>query len=98
VYCYKNIADGDWHHLVGTAEMGGQKKVYLDSKLCGQNAVGTVGFNSARPLYLSYTIFLGLLDDVRIFSAALTQAQIQQYYVEGLKAHQNLAVCDSVSF
>jgi len=33
-----------------------------------------------------------LIDDVRIFSAALTQAQIQQHYADGLKTHQNLAV------
>ena len=92
VYCNKNIADGTWHHLVGTAEMGGQKKVYLDSKFCNQNAVSTAGFDSVRALYISYSsYFFGLMDDIRIFSVALTQAQIQQHYVEGLKTHQNLA-------
>jgi len=42
--------------------------------------------------------FNGSIDDVRIYSAALTQAQIQQYYADGLKIHQNLAVCNSMSF
>lgn len=91
-YCNKNIADGAWHYLVGTAEMGGQKKVYLDSKLCGQNAVSTAGFDSARSLYISYSnYFSSFMDDIRIYSSALTQAQIQQHYADGLTTHQNLA-------
>ncbi len=92
VYCYKNIADGDWHHLVGTAEMGGQKKVYFDSKFCGQNAVGTAGFDSVLALYAPYTGFIGIMDDVKIYSAALPVAVIQQHYADGLATHQNLAV------
>ena len=36
--------------------------------------------------------FNGLIDDVRIFSAALTQAQIQQHYADGLKSHPNFLV------
>ncbi len=92
VYCYKNIADGDWHHLVGTAEKGGQKKVYFDSKLCGQDSVGTSGFDSVLNLYAPYTGFIGLIDDVQIYSAALPQAAIQQLYAEGLATHQDLAI------
>ncbi len=95
VYCYQNIADGQWHHLVGTAEMGGQKKVYLDSKFCNQNLTGTQGLDSARDLYIGGGTgggFVGIIDDVRIYNRALTLSQIQQHYVEGLTRHQNLVI------
>ncbi len=36
--------------------------------------------------------FGGFIDDVRIYSVALTASEIQQHYVEGLKEHQNLAI------
>jgi len=39
--------------------------------------------------YVNY--FRGIIDDVRIYSSALTQAQIQQHYAYGLPTHQNLA-------
>jgi len=35
--------------------------------------------------------FGGFIDDVRIYSEAYTQAQIEQLYAEGLQTHQNLA-------
>jgi len=36
-------------------------------------------------------VFNGVLDDLRIYKEALTQAQIQQHYAYGLPTHQNLA-------
>ncbi len=41
--------------------------------------------DAARPMN-------GLIDDVRIYSVALTASQIQQHYAEGLEKHQNLAI------
>lgn len=34
----------------------------------------------------------GLIDDVRIYSLALSSAEIQKHYVEGLKTHQDLVI------
>ncbi|MDI6891344.1 MAG: LamG domain-containing protein, partial [Thermodesulfovibrionales bacterium] len=93
VYCYKNIADGNWHHIVGTAEMGGQKKVYFDGKFCNSNLTGTVGLDSARNLYIGGATaggFVGTIDEVHIYNRVLTAMEIQKHYVEGLKRHQSL--------
>ena len=40
--------------------------------------------------YVNY--FRGIIDDVRIFSTAYTQAQVEQLYAAGSPAHQNLAI------
>jgi len=34
--------------------------------------------------------FKGLIDEVRIYSRALTTAEIQKHYAEGLKKYKNL--------
>ena len=91
VYCYKNIADNNWHHIVGTATMGGKKKLYLNGVFCAENNTGTVGFDSVRTMLIGYCYTNAYIDDVRIFSVAYTQAQVEQLYTEGLSAHQNLA-------
>jgi prepilin-type N-terminal cleavage/methylation domain-containing protein len=42
--------------------------------------------------YSSELFWNGLIDDVRIYSQALTQSQIQQLYVEGLERYKNLTI------
>ena len=97
---YKNIELGlspvfDWTYIVGV-----KKANYIEAWVNGVKVgswSGTIGSlsnpskafeigRSAEPYY-----FNGLIDDVRIYGAALTQAQIQQHYADGLPTHQNLA-------
>jgi len=94
VYCNKPIADGIWHHVVGTAENPGNKTIYLDGKLCAQNIAGTYGFDSNQPLYVGYGSGAGTFDEVRLYKEIMPNAVIQQHYAEGLKNHQNFVMSD----
>jgi hypothetical protein len=80
-----SLAPGTWHHLAVTRK-GSVLTLYLD----GQQAGGTFGLSGGPPkgrlrlgkttfdagLDAGGTQFYGLLDDVAIFTAALSQSQI----------------------
>jgi len=93
------ISANIWTHVVGI-NRAGTLSLYVNGVL--QTGI-VVPYVTCSGFYLGRTTtqglyFFGLIDDVRIYSAALSQAQIQQLYADGLKTHQNLVVCDSVSF
>ena len=80
-----------WYHIVGTYD-GEDIKMYVDGKLSGVNHSGkfTVGTFDG-PLYiggnyygikLSYH-FAGQIDDVRIYSRALTEHEVLDHYQAG---------------
>jgi hypothetical protein len=78
------VADGEWHHVAYVVdETGG--RVYLDGWLANTHAwVGTAGATAATvPLrfgiYLGGTgqFFNGQLDDVTLWSSALTQEEVR---------------------
>ncbi len=82
------ISDNDWHYIIatwdGTTNSNG-KKLYIDGVLVNQktSTISTVG----TPNY-SFTIngvryFIGIVDDVRLYNYARTQAQVFQDYNEG---------------
>ena len=86
-----NLADGNWHFVGFTFQSGvtDGTKLYIDSQLkltttltiSNQNegvAIGA-GVNPA-----SAQFFTGLIDEVRIYSQALSLAEIQKHYAEGL--------------
>jgi prepilin-type N-terminal cleavage/methylation domain-containing protein len=52
------------------------------------SAVLSIGYDISQSGYP----FSGLIDEVRIYSRALTTSEIQQHYVQGLEKHQNLAI------
>lgn len=82
-----NVFDGQWHHVAIVYD-GSQKTLYVDGLIDAQNSytstVSTndqnvrLGFNS------EYTVaqYDGLLDDVRVFSRPLSQAEVQQIISE----------------
>lgn len=82
-----NVADGLWHH-VAIVHDGARKTLYVDGQVDAQksysarlstNDVGVrLGYNAEFP----GGEYGGLLDDVRIFKRALTQAEIQQVGAE----------------
>ena len=95
-----NALDNQWHHIVGVFNASAQTiSMYLDGVLSQGTLGGTIPasiYNCAGNVKMGYDYggngyLNGLIDDARIFSAALTQAQIQQYYAAGLPTHQNLA-------
>ena len=84
-----------WTHLIQTYD-GKTGKVYIDGKLsCTYSYTGTINSGTA-PLRIGLyspgsEYFYGYIDDVRIYSEALTSAQIQTLYAQGLKKHPHFA-------
>ena len=86
--------DNSWHHVAFVLDReNGQIHGYEDGAL--KNSAGiTIGALSGTRTWLigksrvlSNEKFKGVIDDVRIFSEALSVSQIRQLYVQGLPAH-----------
>jgi len=87
------VADGKWHHVVGTFD-GKDAKIYVDGRLVGKQGhwVGeiphtpydlTIGANRSNPdgsLGEIGASFNGLMDDVMMFSRALSADEIQALF------------------
>ena len=83
------IANGKWHHVVGIYDKDlstNQVKIYIDGLLDGQkNATGT--FTSGVITFgrgNGVTHFVGLIDEVRIYNAAMPVSKLQQNYFIGI--------------
>jgi len=85
---------GEWIYLVASWD-GSVVRVYVNGKYIKQYALTTysnldtptrIGASSDGANYR----FNGLIDEVQIYSAALSQSSIQQHYAQGLKTHQTL--------
>jgi hypothetical protein len=88
---------GVWTHFVGTYDKQ-RVRLYIDGILqtSGTNITEPINI-STNPLNIgrysnSGNYYKGLIDEVRIYSKALSSAEIQQHYAEGLGRHQDLAV------
>ena len=87
-----------WHHIVGVYD-GSSIKIYINGSL--DNSLSHSGTVLAIPTVLTIgnlnptnTAHLlgGLIDEVRIYNRALSAAEIQKHYAEGLEKHKNLAI------
>lgn len=85
--------DGGWHHLVGIyngINTNGGLQLYIDGQLAGSNNAPATLLNTTHDISLGsrentstsgYTLPLfGALDDVRIYTRALSAADVQQLY------------------
>ncbi|MFC1629666.1 LamG-like jellyroll fold domain-containing protein [Patescibacteria group bacterium] len=90
--------DSKWHHIA-VVKNGIDGYLYVDGDLkeFGSNIKTVdssgnflIGYCHSAD-YLQNKHFGGFIDEVRIYSRALNQAQIQKHYVEGLEKHKNLA-------
>ena len=87
-----SITDNSWHHIACVRDGGSDKNmIYVDGVLSAEESVTyDAGFEQGTlPLtigYLNWNSFEyeGLLDEVALFNVALTQADIQQHYQNGL--------------
>jgi hypothetical protein len=91
--------DNNWHLLSATTDrdsaIGG--KLYLDGVLLNTvNVTSLTGtLTNTNPLTIGMrsgnnsAFFPGLIDDVRVYNAALTQQQVTTLYQNGLITHQN---------
>lgn len=83
-----SVDGGDWHHLVGSYD-GETMFLYVDGQLdASASASGRIRTNDLPVLigqngrYRSRE-WNGLIDDVRIYDYALTDAEIERLYVDG---------------
>jgi prepilin-type N-terminal cleavage/methylation domain-containing protein len=103
--CWNNLGPGDvlnvpvgtWTHIVGTYD-GTNARVFVNGIL-GKTCPWTLTpVTSADPLTIGFagfhTYFNGLIDEVRVFRAAMPRSYIQKRYVQGIKS---LAMCDETS-
>ncbi|MFA5013020.1 MAG: LamG-like jellyroll fold domain-containing protein [Candidatus Paceibacterota bacterium] len=90
VYSTISLQKNNWYYIVGTAD-GGKMKLYINGSFNVEGnhtggiqisnksiSIGRLAVDSA-----SYE-FIGLIDDVRIYNAAIPISQIQQTYFAGL--------------
>ena len=89
-YSGTDITDGLWHHIVAVKDAT-HIRIYVDG--AEKDAVAknyTSGFGTVTPLNIGYLNldahyrYEGDLDEVAIYNRALTPAEIQQHYVNGL--------------
>ncbi len=80
---FKNLKDGQWHHVTAVREPSGDGRFYVDGVLDGQasssgyiwplDPENSVGIGADISVGAGY--FKGSIDDVRIYNTALTYAQ-----------------------
>ena len=92
-----DVPNGVWTHVIywnnGTTE-----RWYINGKQSGSdhitpNAEWDSAFKIGQYDLVNYP-YRGLIDEVRIYSQAFSQSQIQKQYVEGLRVHSNLVLLD----
>jgi prepilin-type N-terminal cleavage/methylation domain-containing protein len=90
-----NINTNSWQHIAVTKNSS-LIKIYIDGAF-KNSVVSPVGdFNNNYNLNIGRIssgsfYWNGLIDEVRVYNAALTAAEIQQFYVQGLETHKDLA-------
>jgi len=91
------IDSTEWHFIVGTfSNSTSQVKIYVDGILEMLTIDGAVGDLTGNNVFIggenvsggavqaTNNFFNGLIDDVRIYNAAISSSQIKQQYVAGL--------------
>jgi len=92
------VNDGNWHHIVLSYDGTQYGTLYVDGVSDGTHDFGIMTYNinmysrigtftNNRGTVANFHYFDGLIDDVRIYEEALTEAQIRQLYTEGVKKH-----------
>jgi hypothetical protein len=83
------LNDGNWHHIVVTRAIGGDKNLYVDGQL--ENTGSTNGNRlAANPVIeiggntLDRRYFAGSLDEVAFYPTVLTPEQVLAHYLAGL--------------
>lgn len=89
-----SIRDGNWHHLVAVRDDNlNENRLYVDGNLVGTSPYDyTAGFEATTTLGLGYMayngtpgyFYKGSLDEVALYTRALTPGDIQQNYQLGL--------------
>jgi len=95
------VTDGQWHHLVGTFDGDNTETLYVDAQTVASatGASTSVLGNSVNDLWIggdpdsgAFQFFNGTVDEVAIFTNALSSAQIQQLYTSATNSPPPTAV------
>jgi prepilin-type N-terminal cleavage/methylation domain-containing protein len=93
-----SINDNTWHYVVFTWKaVDGIIRIYVDGAL-DNSKTSTVNMPIVIEAGRRYSMggpsayVNGLIDEPRLYSTALTAAEIQQHYVKSLKGHENLVI------
>jgi hypothetical protein len=83
------ITDGDWHHLVVTADYLSSYRIYLDGvKIAETTSPSGTMVNTTNPVYIGSNStntterYVGDLDQVRFFKKSLSQSEVDTLYAE----------------
>ena len=80
-----DVTANNWHHIVVTFN-NGSINVYLDGSSKGSTTTANTAFNSGANFYIgddnSGTYFDGSIDQVRLFSKALSSSEVSTLYAE----------------
>jgi prepilin-type N-terminal cleavage/methylation domain-containing protein len=87
VNCGDLLIVGRWYNFVFTVKQGDATRLYINGELKGTTPIATgVVTTNTNPIRIAGqgSSFNGLIDDVRIYSAAMPTFQIQQNYFAGI--------------
>jgi hypothetical protein len=86
------VATGQWHHIVAVYDSStGDRQIYVDAALEASDTIATGGFASASAKLAIAArrdggdAVDGQVDEVAVYTAALSASQIQQHYDEARK-------------
>ena len=87
-----SVEDGSWHHVVCTYD-GAKVKVYVDGRFEAETSNTDGIASNDEPLQIGFDPFVvqdrhfsGLIDEVRIYNRALSDAEIKAIYDAGIAA------------
>ncbi len=90
-----SIVTNQWQHILVTVDSSAIVTHYIDGKKSGTagSTAALSGITTSNPLTIGNRSgatdksFNGFIDEVRIYTEALSSAQIEKLYAEGLKRH-----------
>jgi len=91
-----NISDGDWHHIVISADRSGNGIIYLDTAVDSTDDISarSASLDSTSSIFIGADapsgdslFFDGKIDDVRLYSKALSSDEVTKNYNAGKSKH-----------
>ncbi|MHB8490605.1 MAG: LamG domain-containing protein [Solirubrobacteraceae bacterium] len=83
-----SLADSKWHHVVAVRTAAGTVNLYLDGTLVASASAASASVPTGGTCYVGSSIagfqFGGTLDEVAVYSSALTAAQVAAHYNAGI--------------
>ncbi len=90
---------GTWIHVAGEFKAGEYLKIYINGKEVGSTATTWASFVEADGYNFQIgrrsdttNFYNGIIDEVRVYTQALTAEEIQKHYAEGKDRHNNVVL------